>query len=57
MLDERMVHFIASDCHNADKRPPVMKTAVDEMLRVAWDDIVTDVVHTNIMKLARNELI
>ena len=34
-----------------------MKTAVDEMLRVAWDDIVTDVVHTNIMKLARNELI
>ncbi len=57
MLDERMVHFIASDCHNAGSRQPVMKTAVDEMLRVAWDDIVTDVVHTNIMKLARNELI
>lgn len=57
LLDERMVHFIASDCHDAAARKPVMKSAVDEMLRIAWDDIVTDVVHTNIMKLVKNELI
>ena len=37
LLDERMVHFIASDCHDAAARKPVMKSAVDEMLRIAWD--------------------
>lgn len=57
LLDERMVHFIASDCHNAGSRKPVMKTAVEEMMRVAWDDIVEDVVYTNIVKLVKNELI
>lgn len=57
MLQEGVIHFIASDCHDTLRRTPVMKSAVEEMIRQVGEAEVKRIVNTNIVKLIRNEFI
>lgn len=57
LLKSGLVHFVASDCHNTDTRKPLMKTAVEEMEKVAPEAVIENVIRNNIIKLAKNEII
>lgn len=57
LLKNRMIHFIASDCHNCDSRSPMMKTAVSRMLELTDEENVYNIVHNNIVKLVQNKYI
>lgn len=57
LLQNDLVHFIASDCHNCESRSPIMETAVRQMVRFTDKETVYRIVHTNIIKLMQNEFI
>lgn len=57
LLKDGVIHFVASDCHDASRRTPVMRSAVDAMIRIAGERTVERIVNTNIIKLIRNEYI
>lgn len=57
LLKDNAVHFVASDCHNSSRRTPVMRSAVEAMIKTAGEDRVRQIVNTNIIKLIRNEFI
>lgn len=57
LLDEKLIHFIATDAHDFEHRQPIMTSAVNEMLRVAWEENVRSIVHDNMIKFIKNEAI
>lgn len=57
LLEEGVIHFIASDCHSPMGRSPVMDSALIEMIKIVGEDEVKRIVNTNIIKLIRNEYI
>ena len=57
LLKDDAIHFIASDCHDSVSRTPVMRSAVDAMLKAAGEEKVKKIVNTNIIRLIRNEFI
>ncbi|MGN0704381.1 MAG: CpsB/CapC family capsule biosynthesis tyrosine phosphatase [Lentihominibacter sp.] len=57
LLKDGVVHFVASDCHNSSTRNPVMRSAVEAMLKTAGEEKVKQIVNTHIIKLIRNEFI
>lgn len=57
LLMEGLVHFVASDCHNANSRKPVMHSAVEEIVKIAGIDEARRIINANIIKLIRNEYI
>ena len=57
LLRERCVHFVASDCHNCGSRKPLMETAVRRMIAMSDVQTVKRIVHTNVMRLVKNQYI
>lgn len=57
LLKESCIHFVASDCHNCTGRKPLMKTAVERMIKLSDYDTVERIVHTNVVKLLKNQYI
>ncbi|MBC6679576.1 CpsB/CapC family capsule biosynthesis tyrosine phosphatase [Zhenpiania hominis] len=57
LLETGLIHFIASDCHNMRERKPIMKTAIREMVKLAGEEAVKEIVYANIFKLLKNEYI
>lgn len=57
LLQNDLVHFIASDCHSCGKRSPIMETAVVKLLELADRETVYRIVHTNVIKLMQNKYI
>lgn len=57
LLQNGLIHFVASDCHNDSSRAPIMNSAVEEMVKIAGKDEVKRIVNTNIIKLIKNEFI
>lgn len=57
LLENQMIHFVASDCHNCEGRKPIMKTAVRRMLELTDEETVERIVQTNVIKLIQNKYI
>lgn len=57
LLREGCIHFVASDCHNCTSRKPLMKTAVQRMIALSDEETVERIVHTNVLKIVRNQYI
>ena len=57
LLEEGLIDFIASDCHDTELRSPVMCSAVERMVDFVGKAEVKRIVNTNILKLIRNEYI
>lgn len=57
LLKDGVIHFVASDCHDSSSRTPVMRSAVEAMIKTAGEDKVKQIVNTNIIRLIRNEFI
>ncbi len=57
LLEEGVIHFVASDCHSSMGRSPIMDSALTEMIKLAGEEEVKRIVNTNIIKLIRNEYI
>jgi len=47
MLDEQLVHFVASDAHNLESRPPTLSRARDVIGQRFGEDVARDLVVTN----------
>lgn len=57
LLQNGLIHFIASDCHNSGGRKPIMETAVKKLRQVADRETVDRIVHQNVIKLMQNKYI
>lgn len=57
LLQNGLVHFIASDCHSCGNRSPIMETAVMKLLELTDKETVYRIVHTNVIKLMQNKYI
>lgn len=57
LLENDLIHFIASDCHNSGSREPIMKTAVEKLLTFTDERTVERIVKTNITKFIQNKYI
>ncbi|MCB6992245.1 protein tyrosine phosphatase [bacterium 210820-DFI.6.37] len=57
LLENGLIHFVASDCHNCEGRRPIMETAVKRMLELTDEKNVERIVQTNVIKLMQNKYI
>lgn len=57
LLDEELVHFIASDCHNAEARQPVMAQAVEKLLTFTNEKNVERIVKNNVIRMMQNKFL
>jgi len=57
LLQEELVHFVSSDCHNTTTRKPIAAEVTDKLLTITDKDTVEDVVYRNAIKLMKNEYI
>lgn len=55
MIKEGYIHFIGSDCHNLDSRPPRMKACVDKLYKKISKSMVEDLLFENQRKFLQNE--
>ena len=55
MIKEGYIHFIGSDCHNLDSRPPRMKACVDKLYKKISKPMVEDLLFENQSKFLKNE--
>lgn len=54
LLTEGLIHFVASDSHDADRRKPVFREAVRKMTEASDEQTVEQIVSTNIKKMMDN---
>ena len=57
LLERGLVHFIASDCHNDNKRRPIYRDAVKCMIEYVGVSETKRIVKSNIISLIKNEKI
>lgn len=57
LLQNDLVHFIASDCHSSGSRKPIMDTAVKKLRELTDQETVERIVHHNVIKLMQNKYI
>jgi protein-tyrosine phosphatase len=53
-IRRRMVHFIASDAHNTDKRPPRVREAIEVLRALAGNEITHALTHANPRAVVEN---
>lgn len=53
-IRRNLVHFIASDAHNIDKRPPRVREAIDVLRSLAGDEITHALTHANPLSVVEN---
>lgn len=53
-IRRQMVHFIASDAHNVEKRPPRVREAIDVLRALAGDEITHALTHANPLAVVEN---
>ncbi len=53
-IRRRMVHFIASDAHNVEKRPPLVREAIDILRSLAGDETAHALTHANPLAVVEN---
>ena len=47
LIENGMVHFLGSDCHNMDSRPPMMKDAVEKLYKKLPEDSLRRMLYEN----------
>lgn len=47
LLKSGMIHFLGSDCHNTDSRPPMMADCIERLYKKMSQEIVDTVVYEN----------
>lgn len=57
LLEEGLVHIIASDCHDDESRRPVFRRAVEAMAEYCDEETLNRITRTNILHIIRNERI
>ncbi|MCR4961256.1 MAG: histidinol-phosphatase [Lachnospiraceae bacterium] len=57
LLNSGLVHFLGSDCHNPDRRPPLMEGAVKTMRKKADPLILDRILNENAEKFIAGEFI
>ena len=55
LVSEGLIHFIASDCHNAKGRSPVMQAAAQRLEEWAGEETVKQIMQRNIQRLVQNK--
>lgn len=51
MIAESLIHFIGSDCHNTDSRPPIMEAAIKKLRKKVPKDSLEKILYENPKKL------
>lgn len=57
LIREGHIHFLGSDCHRGNWRPPLMKSAVDILRKKISDDILDKILYTNPYILKENNFL
>lgn len=53
-IRRRLVHFVASDAHNTDKRPPRVREAIDALRALAGDEMTHALTYANPLAVVEN---
>ncbi|HYK05985.1 MAG TPA: CpsB/CapC family capsule biosynthesis tyrosine phosphatase [Thermoanaerobaculia bacterium] len=53
-LERNMVHFVATDAHNTDRRPPLVKKALAALRELAGDEVTEALTHANPLAVVEN---
>lgn len=57
LIENGLVHFVATDCHNADSRKPEIRQAIEKLKEITDEDTVKDITFRNGIRVMKNEYI
>ena len=55
LLKHNCVHFLATDCHRPERRPPILSKARDAAVRIVGDEVARKLVYDNPLAVVNGE--
>jgi protein-tyrosine phosphatase len=57
LIKEGKIHFLASDCHDLEKRKPCLGKAIKYLSKKVPDEVLQKILFTNVDKMLHNQII